>query len=104
MTAPPPQALQDAAATRSNASCIARNIAPGLADQVRRLAEDAGHRTGLPSPFYTDDAMLAVERATVLATDDQVTTGALLGQAATQGKGRWASEPAPADFVVRRGE
>ncbi|MEZ5092853.1 AAA family ATPase [Nocardioides sp.] len=39
-------------------------------------------------------------RATVLATDDQVTTGALLGQAATQGKGRWASEPAPAGVYL----
>ena len=41
---------------------------PGIAAAVAALADDPHHPTGLPAPFYTDDAMLAFERDTVLAT------------------------------------
>ena len=46
--------------------------APGrpaeIAAAVAALAADPQHPTGLPAPFYTDDAMLAAERETVLAS------------------------------------
>ncbi len=41
---------------------------PEIAAAVTALAADPQHPTGLPAPFYTDDAMLALERETVLAT------------------------------------
>ena len=59
MNAPLPQ--------RPVSSPAAAAWTPEIAAAVAALAADPQHPTGLPAPFYTDEAMLALERETVLA-------------------------------------
>jgi len=61
MTASPSTTASPAAAPR-------QPLPDTLAQHVRKLATDPAFPTGLPSPFYTDDTLLAHERDTVLGS------------------------------------